>query len=138
MTIEVVASPDEAVREAILVPLVAHNDASVGPTERRQVAIVVRDNAGAVVGGLWGMIAYRWLFIQYLGLPPEMRGRGMGRDLMQAAEREALADGCVGIWLDTFSFQAQGFYERLGYSVFGRIDDYPPGAHRMFLSKRIG
>ncbi|MHA6723441.1 GNAT family N-acetyltransferase [Sphingomonas sp. RS2018] len=137
MTIDVVAAPDEAIRDAILRPLVAHNDAAVGPAARRQVAIVMRGDDGTIVGGLWGMIAYRWLFIQYLALPAEMRGQGTGRDLMAAAEAEARRDGCVGVWPDTFSFQAQGFYEKLGYKIFGRLDDYPPGAHRMFLSKRI-
>lgn len=137
MTIEVVASPGEDERLAILAALVAHNDASVGPTERRQVAIVVRDAAGAITGGLWGMIGYRWLFIQYLALPPESRGQGLGRRLMEQAEAEARAAGCIGIWLDTFSFQARGFYEKLGYGVFGQIDDFPPGHSRFFLTKRI-
>ncbi|MDB5536981.1 MAG: Acetyltransferase family protein, partial [Devosia sp.] len=43
----------------------------------------------------------------------------------------------VGIWLDTFSFQARPFYEKLGYSVFGTIPDYPPGGARYFLSKTL-
>jgi GNAT superfamily N-acetyltransferase len=137
VTIEVVVSPGEAEREAILAALVAHNDAAVGPTRRRQVAIVVRDDAQAIVGGLWGMIGYRWLFIQYLALPPAMQGQGIGRDLMLRAEAEARGEGCIGIWLDTFSFQARGFYEKLGYGVFGDIADFPPGETRFFLSKRI-
>ncbi len=137
MTIEVVAAPGEAERDAILRALVAHNDAAVGPTDRRQVAIVVRDDAGAIVGGLWGMIGYRWLFIQYLALPETMRGQGVGRRLMRQAEAEARADDCIGIWLDTFSFQARGFYEKLGFAQFGTIGDFPPGHARFFLSKRI-
>ncbi len=137
MTIEVVSAPGDAERDAILAALVAHNDAAVGPTERRQVAIVVRDDDGAIVGGLWGMIGYRWLFVQYLALPPAMRGQGVGRDLMLRAEAAARAAGCIGIWLDTFSFQARGFYERLGFGVVGHIGDFPPGETRFFLSKRI-
>ncbi len=137
MTIEVVATPGEAEREAILGLLVAHNDAAVGPTDRRQVAIVVRAADGAVAGGLWGMIGYRWLFVQYLAIPPDMRGRGVGRELMLRAEAVARDAGCIGIWLDTFSFQARGFYEKLGFAHFGTIDDFPPGHSRFFLSKRI-
>jgi hypothetical protein len=45
--------------------------------------------------------------------------------------------GCHGVWLDTFTFQARGFYERLGYSVFGAIEDYPPGHSRHFLKKDL-
>ncbi len=137
MTVEVVAAPGEGERDAILRVLVAHNDAAVGPTARRQVAIVLRDDAGTVIGGLWGKIGYRWLFVEYLAVPLSHKGRGIGRDLMQRAEAEARDAGCIGIWLDTFSFQARGFYEKLGFAVFGDIPDFPPGETRFFLSKRI-
>ncbi|MGT2514750.1 GNAT family N-acetyltransferase [Sphingomonas panni] len=137
MTIEVVAAPGEAERLAILATLTAHNDAAVGPTERRQVAIVLRNGDGAIVGGLWGMIAFGWLFVQYLAVPPEMQGQGRGRDLMLQGEALAREANCVGVWLDTFSFQARGFYEKLGFVQFGTIPDYPPGHSRFFLSKRI-
>jgi len=41
------------------------------------------------------------------------------------------------IWLDTFSFQARPFYERLGFSLFGALAGYPPGSARHFLVKRL-
>jgi len=137
VTVEVVASPGEAEREAILRILVAHNDAAVGPTERQQVATVVRDDAGAITGGLWGKIGYRWLFVEFLAVSPDHKGQGIGRELMQRAETLAGEAGCIGIWLDTFSFQARGFYEKLGFKHFGTIDDFPPDHARFFLSKRI-
>ena len=56
---------------------------------------------------------------------------------MRTAEEVARERGCAGIWLDTFSFQARGFYEKLGYTVFGRIDDYPPGQSRFWLRKHL-
>jgi GNAT superfamily N-acetyltransferase len=135
--IEVVAAPGDLERDAILAPLVAFNDAAVGPTERHPIAIVIRADDDAIVGGLWGMVSYRWLFVQYLVVPASMRGHGHGSALMLAAESEARRLDCVGLWLDTFSFQARGFYEKLGYGCFGRIDDYPPGEARFFLSKRL-
>jgi ribosomal protein S18 acetylase RimI-like enzyme len=55
--------------------------------------------------------------------------------MLLQAEQEAKARGCRGVWLDTYSFQARGFYERLGYAVFGTLDDYPPGQSRIFLHK---
>jgi GNAT superfamily N-acetyltransferase len=137
MSVEVVATPGEAEREAILRILSAHNDAAVGPTGRRQVAIVVRDDADTVTGGLWGKIGYRWLFVEFLAVSPALKGQGIGRDLMQRAEALAREAGCIGIWLDTFSFQARGFYEKLGFAHFGTIEDFPPGHERFFLSKRI-
>ena len=134
---EIVSDPTDAIRDAILAPLVAHNESMVGPTERHTVAIVLRDDGGAIVGGLWGLTGFRWLFVQYLAVPPALKGEGRGRALMLAAEDEARRLGCTGLWLDTFSFQARGFYEKLGYDVIGQIDDFPPGEARFFLRKRI-
>lgn len=56
---------------------------------------------------------------------------------MGMAEAIAHDKGCVGVWLDTFSFQAPDFYQKLGYSVFGELKDYPPGYSRFFLQKRL-
>ncbi len=139
MTARIALEPDpgDAEREAILATLVAHNEAAVGPTNRHPVVLTVRDSSDAIVGGLWGSTAFRWLFVQYLALPAALRGRGIGRDLMKQAEIEAKRLDCIGIWLDTYSFQARGFYERLGYETFGKIADYPPGEAKFFLRKRI-
>ncbi|MCB9992364.1 MAG: GNAT family N-acetyltransferase [Hyphomicrobiaceae bacterium] len=112
----------------------------VMPSEkpRGNFAIYVRDPAsGDVVGGLWGPYYYDWLFVEFLSLPEEARGEGLGRKMMQEAERFARNIGLTGIWLDTFSWQAQGFYEKLGYQVFGEIEDFPDGQSRLFLKKRL-
>ena len=65
-----------------------------------------------------------------------LRGRGVGRELMDRAEVRARERGCHSAWLDTFSFQARGFYEKLGYEEFGQLD-YPPDHHRHFMQKRL-
>lgn len=136
--VELVAAPGAAEEQAILDALVAYNDAVAGPDRHQPLAVVVRDPAGLVIGGLWGTTSYRWLFVRYLVLPEAMRGRGIGTDLMAAAEQEARRRGCLGMWLDTFSFQAEGFYHKLGFTTFGTIADYPPGGARHFLAKRFG
>jgi hypothetical protein len=56
---------------------------------------------------------------------------------MLRAEREAMARRCRNAWLDTFEFQARGFYERLGYSCFGELKDYPKGFSRYFMKKAL-
>ena len=56
---------------------------------------------------------------------------------MRRAEHEAIRRGCHSAWLDTYEFQARGFYERLGYSGFGQLDDYPPGFVRYFMKKAL-
>jgi len=136
VNIEFVAEPDEALRRAIQAPLAAYNDALGGPSGHQTLALAVRDGGGAVCGGLWGHTAYGWLYTQLLAVPAAARGQGLGRALMAAAEAEALRRGCKQAWVDTI-FGARGFYERLGYTVFGELADHPPGFTRSFLKKAL-
>jgi GNAT superfamily N-acetyltransferase len=135
--IEVVDAPDDALRQAIAAPLLQFNTALAGPSGHRSLALVLRDASGAVQGGLWGATGYGWLYTQMLVVPQALRGSGTGRALMLRAESEALARGCQHAWVDT-QFGARAFYEKLGYTVFGELPDYPPGFTRSFLQKRLG
>ena len=134
--IELVQAPDDAVRQAIAAPLLQFNTALAGPSGHQALALVLRDKTGAVTGGLWGATGYGWLYTQLLVVPAELRGSGVGRTLLQRAENEALARGCQYAWVDT-QFGARAFYERLGYTVFGELPDYPPGFARSFLRKAL-
>jgi GNAT superfamily N-acetyltransferase len=129
--------PEEADRAAIVKPLVAFNDSQVGERDFRVLALLVKDADGSTIGGLWAKSVYDWLFVELLVVPERLRGQGVGADLMRRAEMVAAARGCVGVWLDTFSFQARPFYERLGYSVFGTLEDNPRGGARFFMQKRL-
>ena len=129
---------DEAIRKAIVEPLVAYNLAKTGRNDVRPLVLALEGDDGAVVGGLWGRTAYGWLFVELLVVPESLRGRGLGTELMTRAETEAIARGCHNAWLDTFEFQARGFYERLGYTCFGELKDYPAGSARYFMRKTLG
>jgi ribosomal protein S18 acetylase RimI-like enzyme len=71
-------------------------------------------------------------------VPADLRHSGWGSELLRCAEAEAARRNCVGIWLDTFGFQARGFYEKHGYEVFGVLDVHPRGTERTFLCKPLG
>jgi GNAT superfamily N-acetyltransferase len=139
MTLRITQSenPSDADREAILAPLRAYNIARAGDPRIRPVALLLTDEEGNRLGGLWGKCGYDWLFVELLAVPEEHRGGSYGTALMAQAEEIARANGCMGIWLDTFEFQARGFYERLGFEVFGELEDYPAGQKRFFLRKRL-
>lgn len=129
--------PTDADRDAILAVLTAYNSAHAPSIRREPLALLIKDAQDETIGGLWGRSAYDWMFVEYLAVPEALRGQAVGTDLMQRAERIARDRGCVGIWLDTFAFQARGFYEKLGFTVFGTIPDYPVGSARHFLAKRF-
>lgn len=132
-----IEAPDAADREAIAAPLRAYNLSKVPTLDIQPLVIALRDAQGRTMGGLWGETALDWLHIDLLGVPESMRGQNVGTALLLRAEEIARERGCVGAWLDTFAFQARGFYEKLGYSVFGEIPDHPVGGARYFLRKRF-
>jgi GNAT superfamily N-acetyltransferase len=109
----------------------------IGPAIPRLLVIPIRDDSGDVIGGLWGVSLFQWLHLEMLFVPEPMRGQGIGSALLAAAETEMLSRGCIGIYVDTFSFQAAPFYEKMGFCTFGVLDDCPPGHRRLFLHKRL-
>jgi len=134
----VTEKPDAALRDAILRPLLNYNVSKVGPTVSDSFAIALRDQeSGAIIGGLWATSAYNWLFIELLFVPVEYSGRGIGSSLMRKAEEIAMRRGYLGIRLDTMSFQAPGFYEKLGYRKFGELENYPEGHELSYYYKML-
>ena len=75
--------------------------------------------------------------IRYLWVRQDFRKRGYGKGLMEAAEREAITRGCKQIVLDTHSFQAPLFYQRLGFQIIGSHVDYPHGHWKHHLYKEL-
>jgi GNAT superfamily N-acetyltransferase len=133
----VVEEPTAEDRAAIAAPLVVYNQQHGPKASAEPLALLLKDAGGHTIGGLWGKTVYDWMYVELLAVPEALRGKGAGASLMLRAETIAAQRGCVGAWLDTFAFQARGFYERLGYSVFGEIADHPRGSARYFLSKRF-
>jgi GNAT superfamily N-acetyltransferase len=136
--IEIDESPDPALRDAILKPLRAFNESKVGPVKAEQLAIALRDpDSGAVTGGLWGTSVAGWLYVDLLVVPEAFRGQRLGSEILARAEAVARKRGCIGLWLHTGTFQAPGFYEKLGFTAFGTIPHYPPGHATVYYLKRL-
>lgn len=130
-------SPGPGTFEAIYAALEASSLAQIGPARPRLLVIPIRDDAGSVAGGLWGYTLFEWLHVQMLFVPEALRRMGVGAALMALAEAEARARGCRGVHVDTFSFQAPPFYQSIGFTLFGRLDDCPPGHDRLYFHKRF-
>lgn len=104
----------------------------------RDLAIAIREpESASPVGGLVGRTAGGWLAIELLFVPEVFRGMGLATRLIAMAEDEAKRRGCHSAWLDTLNPRARVLYERLGYSVFGELKDYPVGSSRFFLQKNL-
>ena len=130
--------PDAASRTEIARALGAYNQANVDCPPPFPVAVLLRDPVtDAVTGGLWGIVSADWLFVELLFVPEELRGSGLGSKLIAEAEAIAKRKSCIGVRLDTFTFQAPGFYEKQGYTSFGALEDHPRGHRRIYYFKRL-
>jgi len=113
------------------------NIAVTGIDDWRALAIFVRDDAGNIVAGITGGTWAGYLDIKNLWVCERLRGQGLGRRLLLAAEREASARGCAQVLLDTHDFQAPEFYKKLGYSVFGVFENIGGRYNRYYLRKKL-
>jgi GNAT superfamily N-acetyltransferase len=127
--------PREEDVQRVVDGLVEYNLSHYPHRDYQPLAVFLRDAAGEVVGGACGGTYWGWLFVKYLWVAEEHRGRGYGRRLLEAAEAEAARRGCHRCHLDTLEFQALPFYRKLGYEVFGTLEDCPPGYERYYLQK---
>lgn len=115
-----------------------YNEAFV-PIGHRSLYVFLRDNGGNLVGGLLGDTYWGWLSISILWIDERYRGRRLGERMVAAAEKEAHARGCRHAQLDTLGFQARPFYEKLGYRLYGVLEDFPAGSGyaRYYLTKNL-
>ena len=128
-------SPEPAEEQVVLDGLRAFNVSVIGDPKIQPVDVFARDEQGRVIGGLVGQIKWRWLYVSKLWLPDSLRGSGTGTKLMRTAEDYAWSQGCLGVYLDTFEYQALPFYLKLGYELFGTLEGFPPGYKQYYLRK---
>jgi GNAT superfamily N-acetyltransferase len=138
LSLTVTGSPATDELAAIGDALAGFNDADVGPSARRPLVVMVRDEADALVAGISGYTAWGWLYVQWLWVAETRRGQGIAGRMLEAAEAEARARGCRGAYIDTFNPVALKTYQRQGYATFGELSDFPVGRTRTFLQKRLG
>lgn len=105
------------------------------PGEVKHINIIVEDNNKEWIGGLVAETYWGWLNIQYLWVHNDYRKKSIGSILLKKAETVAVQQGCHRAQLNTYKFQAKAFYEKHGYTVVGKLENYPPGSIYYWMSK---
>src|SRR5262245_54311609 len=103
------------------------NSKATGYFDGMLLAGCVRSETGEIIAGFNGHTWGRSCELLHVWVHERYRGLGLGTLLLQFAEAQAVARGCVQIVLATHSFQAPGFYERLGYARKYLIEGHPQG-----------
>ena len=113
------------------------NNQFAGPDNYLPLNVFVRSDDGRVIGGLLGGTFWRWLSIDVVWLANEVRGQGVGSQLLKLAEDEAMRRGCHHALVDSLDFQAPAFYRKQGYATFGELADCPEGHVRTYMHKML-
>ncbi len=115
-----------------------YNQQFINLSEWVHLAVYFRDENAVMLGGVIARQEGEWLNIHYLWVHESQRGNGLGRELMQRAMQEAVAIGCRHALVDTFSFQALPFYQKLGFAEQMTLADFPhKGMQRHYLTKDL-
>ena len=136
MTLIITENINPADQEELLTGLREFNLRFLDPAQFGELGVYSRDVAGEMRGGLIAKRKGSWLCIEYLWVSEASRGSGLGSELMQEAESQARERGCSHMLVDTFSFQALPFYQKLGYQLQMSLPGFPHvGMQRHYLSK---
>jgi GNAT superfamily N-acetyltransferase len=137
MNVQLVIEPyaAEALKEVVREGVVLYNVAATGAAEYYPVCLLLKTEHKEVVGGLLGHIWAQCLHVAFLWVAPFLRHHGYGTALLHAAEQLAAERACTMVQLETFSFQAPGFYAKHGYETIAVLPDCPPGHQKHFLKK---
>ena len=108
-----------------------------GVDDGQWLAIFLRDAQQTIQAGLKGWTWCGSCYIQTVWVQKDLRGQGVGTQLVQAAEQEARRRGCDHMVLSSYSFQAPGFYQKLGYEVFAVLDEHPRHHRHYYFHKRL-
>ena len=76
-----------------------------------------------------------WLFLDLLFVEEKYRNNDIATNLMKKVEKFARENQCMGIRTDTWSFQAKGFYEKMGFTLYGQLENHPPHVTDYLLKK---
>ena len=111
---------------ALFAQLGAYNRAAVEAWSKSSFSLVLRNGAGTLVGGGHAEVLLGLAEIRAVWVEEARRGQGLGRALMGAIEAAAQERGARRAFLYTYSFQARGFYEGLGYRLLASLP-FPEG-----------
>ena len=113
------------------------NDEKVGPDNHELLNIVEYDNSGNIIAGILGGTYWGWMHIDILWVDENHRRQGLGSQLLETAESEAINRGCHSVHVDTMSWQAPDFYKKHGYEIISELNDIPNGNKKYHLIKKL-
>lgn len=137
MNFEITDNIEENDKTTIYEGLLAYNLERLEDKSPKDLGVYVRDAKGNVIAGLIGNTHGNWLSVKFLWVSESLRGKNIGSEILQQAEKTAKERGCKYAFLDTFSFQAPMFYQKHGYQEVFALEEYPLTGKRHYFTKNL-
>lgn len=115
----------------------SYNRSKREAAESEPLNIYVEDDSGELMAGLVAETFGNWLEIEYLFVKEDLRGQGIGSQLLQQAESEAKKRNCLFAFVNTYQFQAPAFYQKHDYKEVFSLKDYPYTGQRHYYQKDL-
>ena len=115
----------------------SYNRSKREAAESEPLNLYVEDDSGELLAGLVAETFGNWLEIEYLFVKEDLRGQGIGSQLLQRVESEAKKRNCCFAFVNTYQFQAPTFYQKHGYKEVFTLKDYPCTGQRHYYQKDL-
>ena len=115
----------------------SYNRSKRETAESEPLNLYIEDEQGQLLAGLVAETFGNWLEIEYLFVKEDLRGQGIGSQLLQRAESEAKKRNCRYAFVNTYQFQATDFYQKYGYKEVFVLKDYPYSGQRHYYQKDL-
>ncbi len=124
-------------KQVMIEGMLAYHASKGHPRKSDTYSVLARDEGGKLIG--CAIVSFMWngMSIQTLWVDENQRGQGLGKKLMEQVEAEGVKRGCTIAYTDTFTWQAPGFYEKLGYKLYGKLEGFPPGNALSYYCKEL-
>jgi ribosomal protein S18 acetylase RimI-like enzyme len=129
--------PEPEDKKVLVDGLLSHHAKSGHPRKSEILSIWLKDPGGKTFGGVIVSFLWNGMEIQALWVDESIRHQGWGTKLMIAVETEGRKRGCTVAYTNTFTWQAPGFYQKLGYILYGKLDDFPNGNTLSYIKKNL-
>lgn len=141
MNIEITTNPNEQDAKTISQGITDFNHSEIPdlePIEKEvKFSVFARNQTKNIVGGIRAICFWNTLHIELLWLSESCRGKGVGKELIESAENFAKENGCEKVFVETTSWQAKPFYEKIGYKLIATLNDRPKGHASHYLTKKL-
>lgn len=141
MNIEITTQPDQGAAQALQQGIIDFNRAKIPDLEPHEnevkFFVFVSDKSEEIIGGIRATCFWNTLHIELFWLSEKCRGKGIGKKLIDAAEGFAKENTCDKAFVETTSWQAKPFYEKMGYHLMATLNGRPKGHASHYLTKNL-